>query len=392
MKKVLIASFDLEVGGVERSLISMLNNFDYERHQVDMMLYRHSGDFIHLLSRSVHLLEEVKAYKTFRLSIRETIKSGALMIALVRIFAKYRAQRNRSPETGYRQMQYMWRYSLPFLPKSKKQYDIAISYLWPHYYVADKVKAKQKIAWIHTDFSTVDTDKSLDLAMWEKFDLIVAVSDDCKSAFIKKYPALKEKIIVIENITSPEMVRSLAEEVEACPLTKDERFKLITVARYSYAKGLDQAIFALKKLKDKGYTNIAWYLVGYGEEEEKLKQLVSEQNLEDSFLFIGKKTNPYPFMKEADLYVQPSRYEGKAVTVSEAQILGKPVLITNYPTAKSQVQHGVDGYICDLSVNGIVDGIEQLYTNHQLRNSLGTHCKRVDFQNSSELEKLYDVI
>ncbi|MCI2255202.1 glycosyltransferase [Domibacillus sp. PGB-M46] len=392
MKNILVASFDMEVGGVERSLISMLNNFDYSRYAVDLMLYSHTGEFMDLLPAQPNLLEESKAYRTFRMSIGETIKAGKIPLGAARILAKYRASLHRSEENGYKQMQYMWKYSLPFLPSLNKQYDVAISYLWPHYFVAEKVKAKTKIAWIHTDFSTVHTNIKMDIQMWNQYDYIIAVSAECKNAFIKKYPLLESKVIVIENIMSPEFVQALSEETVENSMLNDTRFKIVTVARLSHAKGIDNAIKSLKVLKDRGYHNIAWYVVGYGGDENMLKELIKQNGVEDRFILLGKKINPYPYMKEADLYVQPSRYEGKAVTVGEAQILSKPVMITNYATAKSQVQDQVNGFICELSVEGIAEGIERLYKDAELRNLLVQNCQREDYCNSEELEKLYNLV
>ncbi|MGG3943989.1 glycosyltransferase [Peribacillus psychrosaccharolyticus] len=392
MKNVLIASFDMEVGGVERSLVSLLNNFDYKSHQVDLMLYSHTGDFMNLIPKYPNLLAELKPYKTFRMTIGQTIKSGKLLLGLARLRAKYEASKTTSGEAGYRQMQYMWKYSLPFLPKLEKKYDIAISYLWPHYFVAEKVQATKKIAWIHTDFSTVDTDRKLDIQIWEKFNHIIAVSEECRNAFIKKYPTLENNVLVMENITSPDLVRSLADEKVNNPMLQDSRFKLITVARLSHAKGIDNAVRALKLLKDKGYQDIVWYVVGYGGDEELIRTMICENDLTDSFILLGKKLNPYPYMKAADLYIQPSRYEGKAVTVTEAQILSKSVIITNYSTARSQVKNGIDGYITELSAKGIAVGIEKLYENFELRNKLANNCKNTDYSNSFELEKLYKTI
>lgn len=392
MKNVLIASFDMEVGGVERSLVSLLNNFDYKSHQVDLMLYSHTGDFMNLIPIYPNLLAELKPYKTFRMTIAETIKSGNLLLGFARLRAKYEASKSITGEAGYRQMQYMWKNSLPFLPKLERKYDIAISYLWPHYFVAEKVQATKKIAWIHTDFSTVDTDKKMDIQIWEKFNHMIAVSEECRNAFIKKYPTLENKVLVMENITSPDLVRSLAEEKVNNPMLQDSRFKLITVARLSHAKGIDNAVRALKLLKDKGYQDIVWYVVGYGGDEELIRTMIIENNLTDSFILLGKKLNPYPYMKAADLYVQPSRYEGKAVTVTEAQILSKSVIITNYTTARSQVKNGIDGYITELSANGIAVGIEKLYENIELRNKLANNCKNTDYSNNNELEKLYNLI
>ena len=395
MRKVLISSFDMEVGGVERSLISMLNNFDYSNNEVDLMLYSHTGDFMPMLNNRVNLLNEVKQYSTFRKSIGETIKQGNLTLGLARILSKFLAKINGSikdlSEYGIYQMQLIWKYTLPFLPKIEKKYDVAISYLWPHYFVAEKVQAKRKIAWIHTDYSTIETDVDMDLKMWDKFDYIMAVSEECKNAFLKKYPSLQSKVRVMENITSPEFIRKMAEEDIEDSIKNDNSFKLCSVARLSHAKGIDNAVKALRILHDRGLTDIKWYVVGYGGDEDMIKNLIRENKLEDSFILLGKKINPYPYMKVCDIYVQPSRYEGKAVTVGEAQILGKPVVITNYTTAKSQVRDNVDGYICELSVDGIADGVEKLYKDKKLRIKLSNNCKNTDYSNSSELENLYNI-
>ena len=393
MRKVLISSFDMEVGGVERSLISMLNNFDYSNNEVDLMLYSHTGDFMSMLNNKVNLLNEVKQYSTFRKSIGETIKQGNLTLGLARILSKFLAKINvkikNLSEYGIYQMQLMWKYSLPFLPKLDKKYDVAISYLWPHYFVAEKVQAKRKIAWVHTDYSTIETDIDMDLKIWNKFDYIIAVSEECKNAFLKKYPSLKDKVKVIENITSPGFIKKMAKEDVEENIKTDTSFKLVSVARLSHAKGIDNAVKALKILYNRGLTNIKWYVVGYGGDDQMIRNLIKENSLEDSFILLGKKINPYPYINAGDIYVQPSRYEGKALTVGEAQILGKPVVITNYTTAKSQVRDNIDGYICELSIEGIADGIEKLYRNKELREKLAEACKNSDYSNSYELYKLY---
>lgn len=286
----------------------------------------------------------------------------------------------------------MWKLSLPYLPDLGRTYDVAISYLWPHYFVADKVKAKKKIAWIHTDYSTIDTNTRMDLKMWKNFDHIIAVSEACKTSFIKKYPELSGKVIIMENITSPDLVNTLADHEEAQEMKNDPRTKLLTIARLCHQKGIDNAIKAMKRLRDKGYENVAWYVVGYGGDRGELEKLIRHHGLQDSFYLLGKKTNPYPYLRACDIYVQPSRYEGKAVTVLEAQIMGKPVLITNYATANSQLKHGIDGYITDQGVDGIVQGVEELLSNHTLCNELIKNTKKRSYRNQSEIKTLYQLI
>ncbi|MBD3107684.1 glycosyltransferase [Bacillus sp. AGMB 02131] len=393
MKSVLIASFDMEIGGVERSLISLLNNFDYANYTVDLMLYKHQGDFMNLLSDKITLLEEITQYTTFRKSIAEVLKTKQYPIAISRVISKIMAdikgRVNKIAEPGYYQMQLMWKFALPILPDLNKEYDVAISYLWPHYFVAEKVKAKKKIAWIHTDYSAIEVDEKSDVKIWNKFDFIIAVSEASKQSFLKKYGELEKKVVVIENLTSPNLIKNLATEKIDNPMFLDTRFKIITVARLSHAKGIDQAIKALKILKDRGFNNIAWYILGYGGEESILKELVKQYNLENNFIFLGKHINPYPFMLNADLYIQPSRYEGKAVTVIEAQILNKPVVITDYSTANSQINDGYDGVICNMSPEGIANEIEKLYQDLNLRKKLEFNCKKSNYANYNQLQLLY---
>lgn len=390
-KKILIASYDLEIGGVERSLISMLNNFDYERYDVELLLYNHSGEFMPLILKDVKLLPENTKYKSIRLGIGTLIKAGEYNLAFQRLRAKYgyEYRKDKSLDDTY-QMQLMWKYCNPYFPKVEEEYDVAISYLWPHNFVAEKVRAKKKIAWIHTDYSNISPDRNIDLEVWDKFDSIVGVSEKCVATFLKLYPSLKEKCVVVENITSPEFIRKMSEEQVSEEFEKD-KFNLLTVARFSHAKGIDQGVEAIKLLRDRGIDNIKWYIVGYGGDENKIRELITRYSLEDMIEILGKKDNPYPYMKMCDLYMQPSRYEGKAITVVEAQILAKPVLITNYPTAHSQVVDRVDGEICELSIEGIANGVEKFYRDRDFLERYRSNCESRNYKNKEELKKLYKV-
>lgn len=390
-KKILIASYDLEIGGVERSLISMLNNFDYKRYDVDLLLYNHSGEFMPLIPKDVKLLPENSKYKSIRLGIGTLIKSGEYNLAFQRLRAKYgyEYRRDKSLDDTY-QMQLMWKYCNPYFLMVEEEYDVAISYLWPHDFVVEKVKAKKKIAWIHTDYSNISPDRDIDLKIWGKFDSIVGVSEKCVETFLKLYPSLKEKCGVVENITSPEFIRKMSEEQVSEKFEKD-KFNILTVARFSHAKGIDQGVEAIRLLRDRGINNIKWYIVGYGGDENKIRELITRYSLENMIEILGKRDNPYPYMKMCDLYMQPSRYEGKAVTVVEAQILAKPILITNYPTAHSQVVGEVDGEICELSIEGIANGIEKFYRDRELLERYRSNCEDRNYENKEELKKLYKV-
>lgn len=395
-RKILVASFDMAIGGVERSLIGLLNSIDYTKYDVDLMLFKHEGEFLPLVPKGPRLLKEIPQYATFRKPVKQILQERNLPISITRILARYmgtiQANMMKSDESGYLSIQYGWFLSLPFLPKLEESYDVAISFLWPHFFVNEKVNAKKKIGWIHTDYSNIAINKKQDKKMWSKMDSIIAVSDSCKDSFLNIFPYFNERVKVIENIISPEFVfeqaiENISSEIEK----KSGRTTIVTVGRLSYQKGLDDAAYACKILLEKGY-DIEWYIVGYGPQESELRSLIKNLNIQDRFILLGSKKNPYPYIKACDIYIQPSRYEGKAVTVREAQILNKPVIITNYTTAKSQVKDGVDGIITDMGIDGVVNGVIKLISDEKLKETLIRNTKVNDYGNQGEIKKLYELL
>lgn len=395
-KKIFINMYSMNIGGAERSLIGLLESFDYSKYDVDLFLYRHEGEFMKFIPNEVNLLPEIKEYTTFERPVKDIIKEGYINLACARVIAKLKAKiKNiglKNEEGTYRYMQYIWKYSINMLSNIDKEYDLGISFLGPHDFLINKVNAKKKIGWVHTDYSTIiNADEKIDRMMWGKLDYIVNVSEECEKSFLNVYPEYKKKSLVIENILSNEFVKLQSKEKIKDKYFDDVETKICSVGRLSNQKGFDMAILACKKLLEKGY-KFKWYVIGYGQEEKNLKNLISKNNLEDRFVLLGKKINPYPYIYNCDIYCQPSRYEGKSVTVREAQMLSKPVIITDYPTSKSQVNSNYDGIICGLGVDGIVKGIELLLNDTKLKNYISINCSKEDFSNRDEINKLLCII
>jgi glycosyltransferase involved in cell wall biosynthesis len=396
-KKILIISHDLEIGGIERSLIGLLGAFDYGRMEVDVMLYSHQGPFMKYLPKGPRLLPQIPQYSTFKRPLILLIKEGFVRIAMARLFAKVTSKldgrRQNIAEYYYLTYQREWRYALPFLQMIPGQYDLVISFIGPHYTATDRTNARTKVGWIHNDYRVCPNDGLDELAMWDKLDYIAAVSNECRTAFLERFPKLAEKTIVIENILSSDFVRQQSVEFDAGDeMPPDEGLlRILTVGRFCYQKAFDEAVYACRKLIDNG-CNIRWYAIGYGIDEAIINRLITENKLEDRFIMLGKKTNPYPYMRACDLYVQPSRYEGKAVTVREAQMLGKPVMITRFSTASSQVEEGVDGHICELGVDGIIAGVRRLIDDSAYRNRIAETAAVRDYSNHDEVEKIYSLV
>jgi glycosyltransferase involved in cell wall biosynthesis len=395
--RVLVISADLEVGGIERSLLGLLGTFDYDRYDVDLMLWRHSGPFLRFLPTGPRLLPQIAEYSTFQRPIVHILREGHARIALARLRAKlgfhFAGQQRYLPEAGHLIFQRSWRYALKSLPKIPGEYTLALSFVGPHYTATDKVNARLKLGWIHTDYRMMPIDGDFERAVWNKLDYVAAVSDECRVSFLERFPHLSNKTIVIENILSPELVRRQAGEFDARSEMPPAQgvTRLLSVGRFSHAKGIDQAVLVCRKLVDQGY-NIRWYAIGYGPDEAMIRRLIIEQRLEDRFVILGMRINPYPYVRTCELFVQPSRYEGKAVTVREAQILGKPILMTRFPTAASQIEEGVDGHICDLGVDGIVAGVRRLIDDPAYCRRIATTASIRDYSNKDQVEKVYQLI
>ena len=393
-KRLFIAIQYLEIGGAERSLIGLLNAIDYTRYEVDLFVYDHRGEFMPLIPKAVRLLPEIKGYAAINRPIKEIVKEGQIGIAFARIFAKMQYaiyHKIHRPKEGSGIFQYVADCVTPFLPSLKKYgtYDLAISFLTPHNIVRDKVKAQQKIAWIHTDYSTISVHAEKELPVWKSFDRIMAVSDGVKKTFLQTFPTLADKVEVMENILSPAFVQEQADmqEVSDEMPTIDGELRFCSVGRYTSAKNFDNVPFICRMLVEKGL-KFKWYIIGYGGDEALIKRNIQQAGMEQVCILLGKKSNPYPYMKACDIYLQPSRFEGKAVTVREAQILGKPVVITRFATSSAQLTENVDGIIVPMDNEGAAEGIFAFAQNPTLQQQIIAYLQSHDYGNESEIKKL----
>ena len=390
-KKLLIISGGMEIGGIERSLLGLLGEIDYDSYDVDLLLFSVSGELLPLVDNRCNILPEIKQCAAMKKPITDAMRD-CLPIGIKRALNRTIIPKKYGYSDGatFALLSSYWRSCVSNMPKQKKKYDAVISFMWPHDYAAKKVNADKKIAWIHTDYTIAKMNLRKDEKSWQCFDKIAAVSDECGEAFKKVYPALSDKVITIENILSSEFIKNQAKKDN--PEDIDTNSKIIlSVGRFCNAKAFDLAAESCRIMKEKG-CNFKWYLIGYGPDEKLIRSKIKENKVEDTMIILGKKTNPYPYMTLCDIYAQPSRYEGKAVTVREAQILGKPVLITNYETAASQVKNGVDGIICPMGTESVADALISLLNNEEKRAGLSKNCLKRDYTNKESINILYEFL
>lgn len=390
MKRILILHSNMELGGAETSLLGLLQSIDYSRYSVDLMLLEQKGELFALLPKEVNLLSPPDAYQCMTLPIADVLmKKHRIDIMCARLIGRIFGRKSSTPTYTIKQIAY--KLALPFLPHIPGEYDMAISFIDPHYIVSNKVNAKVTLGWLHTDFSRIKPDFKRDYKMWDSLDYIVHISDSCKDKFDAVYPDLVHKSIVIENVLSKSFIQNRAEE----PVTENEMLsdsvKLLSIGRFSHQKNFDNVPDICRRIIEEGI-DVKWFLIGYGGDEELIRSKIKEAGMENHVIILGKKSNPYPYIKACDVYVQPSRYEGKCVAVREAQILGKPVIITNYATAQSQLKDGFDGTIVPLDNEGCAQAIGEILKTHDKLKFLAENCAKTDYSNSQELEKIYNLM
>lgn len=394
-KDILIYTYNLDIGGIERSLIGLLNAIDYDKYNVDLYMFKHEGAFIKDVPDNVNILNQEEITSLAGIPIVEVFRKKNFSMGLGRLYAKARCLIKgkvlKKPVSG----EYMSQITYPLfckkMKKLNKHYDVALSFYWPHYFVINNVSADLKLGWIHTDYGQIYPDKKKEIEMWSKIDYIVAVSEECKKSFINVYPNLEDKVIVIENILSEEHIRKMANEFTVRDEIDFNSTILCSVGRFCYPKNFINIPKICREIIDKG-KDVKWYLIGYGPEESDIRQAIKDNKVENNVIILGKKENPYPYMKACDIYVQPSRFEGKAVTVREAQILCKPVVITNYATASSQVVDGKDGIIVNMDNKSIAEGICKLLDDKSMISKLKDYCSSNNFDNKDELKKIDNII
>ena len=396
MKKILIVSHAMEISGNEKALLGLLETIDTTKYQVDLFLLRHQGELLKEIPEGINLLPEIPEYADLAVPITNVLKKHHFKIAYARYRAKVAAKK-RVGELGLGNndvaLEYSHKFTSKYMPViSKTEYDVAISFLTPHYFVAEKTCAKKKIAWIHTDYAAVSVDKDSQLSMWAPYDTIVSVSDTAANSFCSVFPELKYKVTVIQNILPVNYINRIADTVDvSAEMPDDGSIKLLSIGRFCTAKNFDNIPEICSLIRERGI-NVKWYIIGFGADEALIKSKIAEFGMQEYVIILGKKANPYPYIKACDIYVQPSRFEGRCVSVTEAQLFSKPVIITNYPTAKSQLEDGVDGIIVPLDNMQCACHISDIIQDKSLISRLIENVENKDYSNKKEISKINNII
>lgn len=381
MKKLLFVIPSLGGGGAERSLVNLLTELPEDEFEIDLLLFKKTGIFLGQVPSYVKVLEPTPALKGLYAPIK---KAGIYLPRKVigNVCAKI-MERGMSAQKAF-----LWRhFYCNKIERLAEEYDVAVGYLGGEStdYVLDKVNAKKKIHWVHNDYRKLGMSKKYDIDVFRKVDAVVTISDECLKILEEEFPQYKDKLYCIPNITSSKVIRQRA---DAFFPKEYEGLKniLLSVGRLSEQKGFDLAVSAAKIMKYNG-VDFKWFIIGDGPLRNKLEAQIKKDDVSDKVVLLGLRENPYPYIKNCDVFVQPSRFEGKSVVLDEAKILAKPIVATAYPTVKDQITNCDEGIITKLNYRDLANVLENILINKKLLIPIHNYLISHEYGNSKEIKK-----
>jgi|SRR5690625_115405 len=393
-KKLLFVIDSLDIAGAEKSLVTLLRLLDYTKYSVDLQLFSYGNKLEKLIPKEVNLLEPLKYTKysklNFKNSLKQVIFKGKLNMLIARISysIKIRIGKYSNPQKAI----IYWKKITSVIEKNPKKYDIAISYAQgvPTYYVIDKIKANKKIAWVNVTFNPDKNVREFQAKYYNLYHQIVAVSDTTKEVFLDSFPDYKEKVTILYDINNPDFISKMAEIGNGYEDDFDG-IRILTVGRLAHQKGYDVALEACKLLKDEGI-HFRWYVLGKGPLQTEIEQSIQTMGLAEHFKLLGVKANPYPYFKNADIYVQTSRFEGFGLAIAEARMLDIPVVTTKFDAVYNQMKHGKNGLVVDRNGTAVSESIKKLIHDPQLKENIIDYLQTEKKGNKEEIQRFYELI
>lgn len=393
MKKILIVISDMGLGGAQRSLLSFLRCLtdagQLEKYQIHLMVVNPTGGFYAQIPQEILKIDPPKALRWLGTAFSKQLLTThfSLRCLFAEISWILQKKLGRFPKQWNIQ-QKLWSCWKKEIPNLAEQYDVAISYIdgCSNYYVMEKVSAKKKVLWIHNEYQKLQYDPEYDRPYYEKADSIITISPKCRQCILQEFPKFQEKVHVLENITVSAEVLEKSLTGDCKEFLEYPGLKLLSVGRLNAQKGYDLAIESAKLLKKENLAFL-WLVLGEGPEHQSLQQQIDSNGLADCFRLMGNCENPYSYMAKCDFLVQTSRFEGKSVVLDEARALGKPVIVTDYTTARDSVDHGKTGWIVPMTARAVADGIQMLHQNETLKNRIAAHINSLSKGNEAELQK-----
>lgn len=380
MKKVAIVTTLSGFGGTEKSLLSLLKVFPENVCDLTLLLMGERGELVDEVPKWVKIryINQLSGGEYIRYGIREK----SLYRAVDGVFRSLRLKYNWKKYKTDTMRQY--HLAMYLFERIDEQYDLAITWFVPNsyhtVYTLEKVNANRKVMWIHMDVK-MDRMPFDSQDYFLRYNKIFCVSKACRDSFVEMYPDCKNKVEICYNVLDIDEIKRLAGQ--ECPMMNDAKsFKIVTCGRIAEEKQPLYAVHIMKKLREEGYRDVKWYFIGDGVLRPHMEQAIEHYGLEASIVLCGIQKNPYPYVKNADLYVQMSKHESFCLTLAEAQCLAVPAITTNFKAAYEIVNDKKTGYIVDDCWEAIYDGIKKVLDDQaeytRLKNNLDTYSLKAN--------------
>lgn len=384
-KKIIFVISRMAIGGSQKSLVNALCALDYDQYDVTLYVRENKTELISELPANVKVIVNTNKRRY------EHTPYTLFLYFLISFFVLI-GKKNLANQFGIRSRDYIVKRKTNYEKKHYKEildqkYDIAISYLQGYTckFTYDCVTADRMICFFH---NSTDALPDIHKEYLKRFDNVVVISEETKDFLSKRYPEINDRILVIKNLIN---IEDIIEKSKKKTINRENGITyLCTCGRMSPEKGYHLAVEAAALLKKQNY-NFRWFFVGDGPEMSKLKKETGEHNLSENILFLGSQENPYPWIVQCDIYIQPSYEEAQGLTMMEAQILNKPIVSTRTVGAKTIISDYQTGLLCDINAEALCDSIARLIDDKALCNRLTENTKNIDYQSyNQQIKKQWD--
>lgn len=393
-KKLLFVIDSLPCAGAEKSLITLLSQLDYEQYEVDLQLFAYGWTLDELVPKEVNFLPPLSYTNYSNQNLKQMILNCRNLTQFKMIVARLRYSLfiRKGHLTNAQMARLYWQSIGSVIEKNEKVYDVAISYAQgiPTFYVADKTRAAKKYAWVNVSYTLGEEDRLFQEKYYQAYERIVAVSESAEEIFLESFPMFKDRMTIIYDINDYQMIKRMSELEPEFKLDVPH-LKLLTIGRLDHQKGYDIALEAARLLKERGIL-FTWYVLGKGGLYDEIKQTIQKYGLEKEFILLGITANPYPMIKQCDIYVQTSKFEGYGLAIAEARMLNKPVVTTKFDAVFNQMVHEKNGLVTPMDGVGVADGIERLLKEPDLYHAIVDYLNQEKKGNVEEIAYFYQLI
>jgi glycosyltransferase involved in cell wall biosynthesis len=397
-RKILFVINTLGRAGAEMALLGLLTALAQEDYELSLYVLLEQGELLGQLPDKVKLMNDryvsisvhsqAGASQMKKSILRASVSHGSLV---KNFFPILKRLLNMVKKGKILPDKLLWKLLSDGAKRLPDTYDLAVAFLegGSTYYVADHVKARKKAAFIHTSFQAAGYSKEFDGACYQQFDRIFPISETARESFLELFPEYESKTKIFHNFLNPPWMFQMAQKGKG--FSDDWKgMRILSVGRLMYPKAYDSAIEAMTLLKQEGW-QVKWYVLGEGEDREKLEKQIQDNGLESDFFLLGATDNPYPYYGKADLFVHLAHWEGKSVAIQEAQIFGLGIVASDCEGNREQVTDGVDGILCAIEPEEIKEAIVSLLKDEQLRKRLGEAAASRKMVYREDLEQMLEL-